>query len=68
MADIAVHESQISQLRKETSEQWTAIHKIEEFMHKLVPIWVTLALMASSALTGAALTFAGMIIKFANSN
>ena len=52
-------------LKKTDDEQWTAINSIREFMRKLVPIWVTVVLMVMSAITGSALTFAGMIIKVA---
>ena len=45
------------------NSQWTAINDIRNFMHKLVPVWVTVVLMALSAITGSALTFAGMIIR-----
>ncbi len=64
----AVHTEQIEQLKKDTGEQWTAINEIRTFMRKLVPVWVTVVLMASSFITGSALTFAGMIIKFAQGN
>ena len=61
---LEVHASKIERLEKDTEEQWSHINKIEEMLHKLVPVWVALILMAMSGITGAALTFAGMIIKF----
>lgn len=61
---LEVHASKIERLEKDTDEQWTHINKIEDMLHKLVPVWVALVLMAMSGITGAALTFAGMIIKF----
>lgn len=64
---IGIAETEINTLIKSDDEQWTAINQIREFMRKLVPIWVTVTLMVMSAITGSALTFAGMIIKFAGS-
>ena len=63
----ALQTDQIAQLRKSDDEQWEHINKVENALRKLVPIWTTVVLMAMSALTGSALTFAGMIIKFAGS-
>jgi len=54
----------IENLKKSDEEQWGHINKIEEVLPKLLPLWVTVVLMIMSGLTGSALTFAGMIIKF----
>ena len=62
-----IHETKILRLEQDTIEQWMHINKLEDTMRKLVPIWTTVVLMVMSGLTGSALTFAGMIIKFANS-
>ena len=70
-----IHGKQIEQLERQVEEvlpkvdndQWTAIEQIRSYMRKLVPVWVTVVLMATSFITGSALTFAGMIIKFAGS-
>lgn len=59
-----VHEQQIKQLEKDTDEQWTHINDVEKSLRKLVPIWTTIVLMVMSAVTGSALTFAGMIVRF----
>ncbi len=65
MPDIAVHTEQISQLKQSDTDQWEHITGLEKALTKLVPVWTTVVLMALSAITGSALTFAGMIIKFA---
>ncbi len=62
---IGIVETEVSNLKDSDGGQWVEINKIREFMRKLVPIWVTVTLMAMSAITGSALTFAGMIIKMA---
>lgn len=60
----------ISTLKTETAAQWSAIttlrNKLDEIMRKWIPLWVTVVLMIMSGVTGSALTFAGMIIKFSN--
>ncbi len=63
MADNAVQDEQITQLKESDKDQWTHINGLEKAMRKLIPIWVTVVLMAMSAVTGSALTFAGMIIR-----
>jgi hypothetical protein len=63
----AVHNEQIKQLQNSDTDQWDHINKIEAALHKLIPVWLTILMMVMSALTGSALTFAGMIIKFAGS-
>ena len=59
-----VHTEQISRLAKDNDEQWTHINNVENALRKLVPIWTAVVLMVMSALTGSALTFAGMVFKF----
>jgi hypothetical protein len=54
----------VENLEKSDNEQWEHITAIEKALPRLMPLWVTVILMASSAVTGSALTFAGMIIKF----
>lgn len=58
----------IKNLQKSDSDQWKHIELIEAMLPKLLPVWVTIILMISSALTASALTFAGMIIKISGSN
>ena len=60
---IGINETEIGNLKDSDNNQWKEISKIREFMRKLIPIWVTVVLMALSAVTGSALTFAGMIIR-----
>lgn len=62
---IGITETEIETLKKSDDEQWDAINDIRQFMRKLVPIWVAIVLMISSAITASALTCAGMIIKMA---
>ncbi len=61
---VAVIESEVDTLKKSNDEQWGAINDIRLFMRKLIPIWTATVLMAASFITGSALTFAGMVIKF----
>ena len=65
--DCAVHGERLDRLRLDTDEQWVHINKIEDALRKLVPVWIAIVLMVMSGLTGSALTFAGMIMKFAGS-
>ena len=58
----------IKNLQDSDKTQWKHIDTIEAKLPKLVPVWVTIVLMISSALTGSALTFAGMIIKFSGNS
>jgi len=60
---IGVNESKISALEISEANQWAEINGLREYMRKLVPAWVTFVLMIMSAITGSALTFAGMIIR-----
>ena len=61
----AVHEEQITQLRKSNDDQWEHINGLEKAFRNFVPIWTTVVLTVMGALTGSALTFAGMMVKFA---
>ncbi len=65
VADCAVHGEKIRQLEASDKTQWEHINKWNDTIRKYVPVWVTIVLMAMSGITGAALTFAGMMIKFA---
>ena len=65
MAENAVQDEQILNLQKSDGDQWEHITGLEKALRRLVPVWTTVVLMAMSALTGSAMTFAGMIIKFA---
>jgi len=65
--DEAVQTEKIKRLEKSDDEQWDAINELRRFMQKLVPVWTTVVLMAMSAVTASALTFAGMVINFAGS-
>lgn len=60
-------EKSIDNLEKSDVDQWKHIDAIEKSLPRLLPVWVTVVLMVSSALTGSALTFAGMIIRFSGS-
>jgi len=60
---IGIVETEVVNLKESDSGQWAEINKIREFMRKLIPVWVTVVLMIMSAITGSALTFAGMVIK-----
>lgn len=61
------HTERIDRLIKDTDSQWNHINGLEKAIQKLVPVWITIVLMVMSGLTGSALTFAGMIIKFSGS-
>ena len=58
-----VHGEQIKQLQKSEEDQWKHIGQIEVALSKFVPVWTTVVLMVMSGVTGAALTFAGMVIR-----
>jgi hypothetical protein len=57
-------EKSIENLEKSDKDQWDEINGLKKALTKLVPVWTTIVLMAMSALTASALTFAGMVIKF----
>lgn len=54
----------LDNLKSDGIEQWRHINSIEDRLPKLVPIWVTIVLTVMGALTGSALTFAGMMLRF----
>lgn len=60
---IGITEKAIDNLEKTNTEQWDAINELRRFMHKLVPVWVTVVLMVMSAVTAGALTFASLASK-----
>lgn len=60
-----VHTEQIRSLYDSDQKQWSKIDGIEKALAKLIPIWVSLVLTLAGFVTGSALTFAGMVIKFA---
>ena len=59
------HVEAIKNLQDSEKDLWEHVNKIEEALPKLVPVWVTITLTIMGAVTGAALTFAGMMLKFA---
>ncbi len=65
---VAVNQAEISTLKESDSNQWSAIDKLRErfdlLMRKWVPVWVTITLTLMGTITGSAITFAGMILKF----
>ncbi len=63
---IAVIENDIETLKKSDNDQWSTINEIQRYMRKLIPVWVAMVLMAMSAVTGSALTFAGMVVRFSS--
>ena len=54
-------ETEVDNLKDSDSKQWEIISRIQN----RPPVWTTVVLMAFSGITGSALTFAGMLIKFA---
>ena len=65
MTEIAVIESKVDRLESDTKSQWAAIDELRRYMRKLVPVWVTAVVSVLTFITGASLTFAGMILRFA---
>ena len=67
---IGIVETEVDNLKGSDTDQWSAINRLKEkfdlLMRKWVPVWVTVVLTVMGTITGSALTFAGMIIKFAN--
>jgi len=62
--DCSVHAEKLRQLESSDREQWQHINRWNETIRKYVPVWTTIVLMIMSCLTGSALTFAGMMLKF----
>ncbi len=67
MSDLAVIENNVNRVVKDTDDQWLAIEKLRDniktLMTKYVPIWVVVVISCMSGITGAALTFAGMVLR-----
>lgn len=53
----------IHTLEKESEKQWSAIDKLRN----RPPVWVTFVIAGLSAITGSALTFAGIMSRISNS-
>ncbi len=62
---IAVAETEITNLKSSDTDQWEHITRLEKALSRLVPVWTTVVLMAMSAMTASALTFAAMILRAA---
>jgi hypothetical protein len=60
---IAVAETEITNLKASDANQWGRITRLEKALSRLVPVWTTVVLMAMSAMTASALTFAAMILR-----
>lgn len=58
------NDAAIVDLKDDNSKQWDEINWLKKALTKLVPIWVTVVMMAMSFITGSALTYAGLVIKF----
>lgn len=67
MPDLAVIENNVNRVVKDTDDQWVEIGKLRDniktLMTKYVPIWVVVVISCMSGITGAALTFAGMVFR-----
>ena len=63
MPDLAVIENNVNRVVKDTDDQWIAINDLQKYMRKLVPVWVTIVVSVLTFITGAALTFAGMVLR-----
>jgi len=65
----AVHDNRLKHLEDSDRDQWGHINELHsdytKLMQRWVPAWVSLVLAVSGFVTGSALTFAGMMIKFA---
>jgi|GEM_PF-4169626 len=65
----AVHDTRIKHLEESARDQWEHINGLQtdfsRLMQRWVPAWVSLVLTMAGFVTGSALTFAGMMIKFA---
>ncbi len=62
---IAVAGTEIINLKASDTDQWDHITRLEKALSRLVPVWTTVVLMAMSAMTASALTFAAMILRSA---
>ncbi len=67
MPDLAVIENNVTRLVKDTDDQWLAIEKLRDniktLMTRYVPIWVLVVVTSMGTITGAALSFAGMMFR-----
>ena len=65
----AVHDNRLKHLEESDRDQWEHINglhaDIGRLMQRWVPAWVSLVLTVAGFVTGSALTFAGMMIRFA---
>ena len=65
----AVHDNRLKHLEESDRDQWEHINGLHadfsRLMQRWVPAWVSLVLTVAGFVTGSALTFAGMMIKFA---
>jgi hypothetical protein len=63
------HDDSIRELKKHDDKQWVEIGKLRESianaLTRLIPVWVGVVLTMAGLITGSALTFAGVIFKFA---
>ena len=59
------HSEAIDDLKDQDEKQWAELDKIKSALTKLIPVWVGGVLTLAGLLTGSALTFAGVIFKFA---
>lgn len=57
--------SSLDSLKDSDKSQWEHINGIEKALSHLVPVWTAIVLMVMGTVTGSALTFAGMMFKFA---
>lgn len=58
----------IDDLKGEDNKQWAELDKIKEALTRLIPVWVGMVLTLAGLITGSAVTFAGVIFKFAKFN
>lgn len=65
-ANNAVQAEQITQLKNSDKDQWDHITGLEKALTKLIPVWTTVVLTLAGFITGSALTFAGLVIRFAD--
>ena len=61
--NLQIHESRITRNEEDILKIWEKMTYLERALARLIPVWVALVLMAMSALTGSALTFASMMAK-----
>ncbi|MHC4620202.1 MAG: hypothetical protein ACYTEQ_20845 [Planctomycetota bacterium] len=61
---IGITETEIDNLKKSDDDQWKAINELRKYMQKLVPVWTAAILTVMGAITGSALTFAAMVLRY----